>query len=89
MRNDESSLKKVIELVDMKLKQDDVKESKNFQDQLKSFGKLTSNDQFTSTFWPGLSINPLSIISNFSELLKISGNSSGISSFNIIPLLLN
>tara|TARA_Y100000589_G_scaffold222792_1_gene210309 strand:- start:142 stop:1509 length:1368 start_codon:yes stop_codon:yes gene_type:complete len=64
MRNDESSLKKVIELVDMKLKQDNFEESKNFKDKLKSFGEFTINDQFTYTFWSSLSIKLAKLIPN-------------------------
>ena len=76
MRNDESSLKKVIELVDMKLKQDDVEESKKFQDQLKSFGKLTINNQFTSTFWPSLSIKLAKLIPNITFQTSLKERSS-------------
>jgi len=64
MRNDESSLKKVITLVDMKLKQDNLEESHKFQNQLKSFGEFTINNQFTSTFWPSLSIKLAKLIPN-------------------------
>jgi len=64
MRNDESSLKKVIELVDMKLKQDNLEESMKFQNKLKSFGEFTINNQFTSTFWPSLSIKLAKLIPN-------------------------
>ena len=64
MRNDDSSLKKIIELVDMKLKQDDFEESKKFQNQLKSFGEFTINNQFTTTFWPSLSIKLAKLIPN-------------------------
>jgi len=66
MRNDESSLKKVIELVDMKLKQDNLEESKKFQNQLKSFGEFTINNQFASAFWPSLSIRLAKLIPNIS-----------------------
>jgi len=64
MRNDESTLKKVIELVDIKLKQDNLEESRKFQDQLKSFGEFTINNQFTNTFWPSLSIKLAKLIPN-------------------------
>lgn len=64
MRNDESSLKKVIKLVDMKLKQDNFNESKKFQNELKSLGKFTINNQFTNTFWPSLSIKLAKLIPN-------------------------
>ncbi len=76
MRNDESSLKKVLELVDMKLKQDDIEESKKFQDQLKSFGKLTINNQFTSTFWPGLSVKLAKLIPNITFQTSLQERSS-------------
>ncbi len=64
MRNDEISLKKVIELVAMKLTQDDLEESRKFQNQLKSIGKFTINNQFTSAFWPSLSIKLAKLIPN-------------------------
>ena len=64
MRNDESSLKKVIELVDMKLKQDHLEESKKFQNQLKNFGEFTINNHFASSFWPSLSIKLAKLIPN-------------------------
>jgi len=66
MRNDERSLKKAIELVGMKLQQDNLEESKNFQNQLRSFGEFTINNQFTSTFWPSLSIKLAKLIPNIS-----------------------
>ena len=76
MRNDESSLKKVIELVDMKLKQDNLEESKKFQNQFKSFGEFTINNQFSSTFWPSLSIKLAKLIPNltFQTSLKEQSN---------------
>jgi len=72
MRNDESSLERVIELISMKLTQDNLEESKKFQDQLKSFGEFAINNQFTSTFWPSLSIKLAKLIPNitFQTLLK-------------------
>ncbi len=56
MRNDQNCLKKVIELVDIRLSQDSPEESKRFQNQLKSLGELTVNNQFSNNFWPSLSI---------------------------------
>ena len=64
VRNDESSLEKVIKLVDIKLKQDNLEESTEFQNQLKSFGEFTINNQFTSSFWPSLSIKLAELIPN-------------------------
>jgi len=64
MRNDERSLKKVIELFDKKLKQDNFEESKKFQNQLKSFGEFTINNEFANTFWPSLSIKLAKLIPN-------------------------
>jgi len=64
MRNDESSLRRVIELIDMKLKQDNCEESKKFQNKLKSFGEFTINNQFTTNFWPSLSIKLAELIPN-------------------------
>ncbi len=76
MRNDESSLKKVIELVDMKLKQDNLEESKEFQIQLKSFGEFTINNQFTKTFWPSLSIKLAKLIPNITFQTSLKERSS-------------
>ena len=72
MRNDESSLERVIDLISMKLTQDNLEESKKFQDQLKSFGEFIINNQFTNTFWPSLSIKLAKLIPNitFQTLLK-------------------
>ena len=64
MRNDESSLKKVIELVNIKLKQDDSEESEKFQNKLKSLGEFTINSQFTNTFWSSLSIKLAKLVPN-------------------------
>jgi len=76
MRNDQSSLKKVIELFDKKLKQENLEESKKFQNQLQSFGEFTINNQFTSTFWPSLSIKLAKLIPNinFQTSLKDQSN---------------
>ncbi len=76
MRNDETSLKKVIELVDIKLKQDNLEESKKFQNQLKSFGEFTINDQFTSTFWPSLSVKLAKLIPNITFQTSLKEQSS-------------
>ena len=76
MRNDESSLKKVIELVDIKLKQDNFEESEKFHNQLKNFGEFTINNQFTTTFWPSLSTKLAKLIPNitFQTTLKDQSN---------------
>jgi len=76
MRNDESSLKKVIELIDMKLRQDNLEESKKFQRQLKSFGGFTINNQFTSTFWPSLSIKLAKLIPNITFQTSLNEQST-------------
>jgi len=75
MRNDERSLKKVIELVEIKLKQDNLEESEEFQNRLKNFGEFTINNQFTNTFWPSLSIKLAKLIPNitFQTSLKEKG----------------
>lgn len=64
MRNDESSLKKVIELLDIKLSQTNLKESKSFQDHLKSLGELNFNTEFNNNFWPNLSIKLAHLLPN-------------------------
>jgi len=64
MRNDKCILKKVIELVDIKLQQDNFEESKKFQNQLQAFGEFTINNKFTNTFWPSLSIKLAKLIPN-------------------------
>ena len=76
MRNDESSLKKVIELVDMKLEQDDLEESKKFQNQLKNFGEFTINNHFSSNFWPSLSIKLAKLIPNITFQTSLKEESS-------------
>ncbi len=76
MRNDEISLKRVIELVDIKLKQDNLEESKKFQFQIKNFGQFTINNHFANTFWPSLSIKLAKLIPNinFQTSLKEQSN---------------
>ncbi len=56
MRSDQETLKKVIELVGMKLKQSDLGESKYFHEYLQRLGRLNVNDEFTKSFWPNVSI---------------------------------
>ena len=76
MRNDESSLNKVIGLVDMKLKQDNLEESINFQNQLNNLGELTINNQFTNTFWPSLSIKLAKLINNITFQTSLKEHST-------------
>jgi len=76
MRNDESSLKKVIELIDIKLKQDNLEESKKFQNQLKGFGEFTINNLFTNTFWPSLSIKLAKLIPTITFQTSLKEHSS-------------
>ncbi len=64
MRNDERSLRNVIELVDLKLSQQNIEESKNFKKQLDSLGELKINDKFADNFWPCLSLKLARSISN-------------------------
>jgi len=55
MRNDENSLKKVIELLDLKLSQENINASKEFKKHLHGLGELSFNNDFTNNFWPILS----------------------------------
>jgi len=55
VRNDEYSLKKVIELVDLKLTQENINESIEFKNHLQKLGELSFNKEFTNNFWPILS----------------------------------
>ena len=87
MRNNESSLKKVIELVALKLKQDSLEESKKFQNQLKNFGELTINNKFTSTFWPCLSIKLAKLIPNVTFQTSLKEKSSTITQTSEAKLL--
>ena len=76
MRNDEITLKKVIELIDMKLIQDNLQESKNFQQQLKSLGELSFNNKFSNNFWPSLSIKLARLIPNITFQTSIREHSN-------------
>ena len=73
MRNDQESLRKSIELIDIKLSQDDFNESRNFQEHLKILGELTFNDEFAENFWPSLSIKLAHLLPNLN--LQASFNS--------------
>ncbi len=82
VRGDESTLKKVIELVDKKLSQDDAEESKKFQNNLKNFGKLSINHEFASNFWPSLSMKFAKMVSN-SNNIQVSFNAQSDKSLKI------
>ena len=64
MRSDEDTLKTVIELVDMKLNQDNKEESEIFQKHLKELGNVKINIQFANNFWPNLSVKLANSITN-------------------------
>ena len=64
MRNDENSLKKVIELVDFKLSQENIKASIEFKNHLHELGELSFNNDFTNNFWPILSSRLANIVPN-------------------------
>ena len=87
MRNDEISLKKVIQLVDMKLKQDYQEESNKFQNELKSFGEFTINNQFSTTFWPSLSIKLAKLIPNITFQTSMKEQSTKTSQISEAKLL--
>ena len=55
MRNDEDTLKKVIELVDLKLIQENIQASIAFKNRLHQLGELSFNSDFANNFWPTLS----------------------------------
>ena len=65
MNSDEQSLKQVIELIDLKLKQEDKQESTIYQKQLKDLGEIKINNQFVNNFWPYLSVKLANSISSF------------------------
>ena len=64
MRNDEYSLKKVIELVDLKLSQENMNASLEFKNHLHKLGELSFNNDFTNNFWPILSSRLANIVPN-------------------------
>jgi len=64
MRNDEKSLKKVIELVDLKLSQENINSSIEFKNHLHQLGELSFNTDFTNNFWPVLSSRLANIVPN-------------------------
>ena len=66
MRNDQDSLKKIIELIGLKLSQTNLKESKIFKDFLENLGELEYNDEFNNNFWPNLSIKLANLLPNLS-----------------------
>ena len=66
MRNDECSLKKVIELIDLKLSQENLHKSIEFKNHLHELGELSFNKDFTNNFWPILSCRLANIVPNMS-----------------------
>ena len=76
MRNDENSLKKVIELIDLRLSQENPEESKSFQNKIGSFGELTFNEEFANYFWPSLSIKLARLIPNITSQIAFEENSN-------------
>ena len=66
MRSDEESLKKVIELINLKLSQENIEEAKCFKYDLKNLGKLYIHKEFSNNFWPSLSIELANLIPDLS-----------------------
>ena len=66
MRSDEESLKKVIELINLKLSQENIEEAKCFKYDLNNLGKLYIHKEFSNNFWPSLSIELANLIPNLS-----------------------
>ena len=64
MRNDEYSLKKVIKLIDLKLRQENVHASIEFKNHLQKLGELSFNNDFANNFWPTLSSRLANIVPN-------------------------
>jgi len=64
MRNDKNSLKKVIELVDLKLHQENIQASIEFKNHLHGLGELSFNNDFANNFWPILSSRLANIVPN-------------------------
>ena len=64
MRNDEDTLKKVIELVNLKLRQENMSASIDFKNHLHKLGELSFNNDFTNNFWPNLSSRLANIVPN-------------------------
>ncbi len=64
MRCDKDSLKKVIELIDAKLYEENYEEGLNFRNTLNSLGELKFNEEFANNFWPSLSIKLAHLIPN-------------------------
>ena len=65
MRCDEDSLKIAIELMHLKLNQENNEEGFNFRNTINNLGELNINDQFEKYFWPSLSIKLAQIVPNF------------------------
>ena len=76
MRNDENSLKKVIELIDLRLSQENPEESRSFQNKIGSFGEFTFNEEFSNYFWPSLSIKLARLIPNITSQIAFEENSN-------------
>ncbi len=81
MRNDEYSLKKVIKLIDLKLRQESVHASIQFKNHLHQLGELSFNNDFTNNFWPALSSRLANIIPKIN--LKVSSKSEKNETINI------
>ena len=62
MRCDEHSLRKVIELIDAKMRFNNLEEANNFKKHLDSLGNLKINYEFSRNFWPTLCSKLASLI---------------------------
>ncbi len=78
MRSDEQSLRKVIQLIDTKMRFNNPEEADNFKTYLNSLGNLKINYEFSQNFWPTLSSKLAGFIPsiNFQTSEKISSNKS-------------
>ena len=65
MRSDEESLKNVIELINMKLNQENYEEGLLFRNSINNLGELNINDGFEKNFWPSLSAKLAQAVPNF------------------------
>ncbi len=76
MRSDVNSLNKIIKLVEMKLRQENLEEAINFQNHLRTLGELCFDSEFTQNFWPKLSIKLARLIPsmNLQESYKEQSN---------------
>ena len=74
MRCDKNSLKTAIELIDMKLNQENYEEALNFRNAIKNLGDLNINNQFENNFWPSLSTKLANLIPKLSVQNAIKNN---------------